>query len=68
MFADWGKKRGCGSGRDYRVEPGNDMGGETVNAIVEAVLRGKARQGLEGRRRLWRRGFVGGRDCWLDEG
>ena len=30
---------GCGSGRDYRVKPGNDMGGEAANAFADAVLR-----------------------------
>ncbi len=50
MFADWVKKMGFGGGRDYRVKPGNDMGGETANAIVDAALQTKARQGLEPRK------------------
>ena len=50
VFADWVKKMGFGGGRDYRVKPGNDMGGETANAIVDAALQTKARQGLEPRK------------------
>ena len=39
MFADWTQKRRCGSSEDYRVEPGNDIFGEIMNAIVDAALR-----------------------------
>ena len=39
--------------------------GEIENAFVDAALRGKARQGLEGRRRRWRRGWLGDEiDVW----
>ena len=50
VFAEWTQKRGLGGGRNYRVESGNDMGGETANAFVDAAMRRKARQGLEPRK------------------
>ena len=49
-FAGWPQKRRRGGSRDYRVESGNDMGGETANAFVDAAMRRKARQGLEPRK------------------
>ena len=39
---------------------GNGRVAEIMNGFADAALRMKARQGLEGRRRRWRRGFVGG--------
>ena len=30
MFADWTQNKGWSGGRDYRVEPGNDMGGGNI--------------------------------------